>query len=299
MLPDKPATIVDPGPDTPGARSALEEGCRGLGLALADVQRVVVTHTHLDHCGLAAWLHVRSGAPVLCHVSAVATLTQFPEAWSRRVELLRRAAVAGGFPEDLIDAMVAEQRQRAPLAVPVAAEALQPLDDGRRVELGAANWTVLHTPGHARDHVCLFHGPSGGLASGDLLLRKLATPAWLEDRRSDGSRPTTLADLLTSWARLSRLPVTIAWPGHGREIRAHRILIARRTAAARTQLRAARRAVRHGASTLCELADALELDVSPEGLPATLGDAVAMADYLVERQLVTRRVEDGVVRFGR
>jgi glyoxylase-like metal-dependent hydrolase (beta-lactamase superfamily II) len=43
------------------------------------------------------------------------------------------------------------------------------LDDGDAVTLGDAEFSVLHTPGHAEHHVSLWHEPSGTLFSGDLV----------------------------------------------------------------------------------------------------------------------------------
>jgi len=43
------------------------------------------------------------------------------------------------------------------------------LDDGDEVTLGDHDYTVLHTPGHKNDHVCLYAPESGVLIAGDLV----------------------------------------------------------------------------------------------------------------------------------
>jgi glyoxylase-like metal-dependent hydrolase (beta-lactamase superfamily II) len=58
-------TVIDPGFDYPPARAAWEESAAGVGLDLdRGVERIIVTHLHPDHIGLARWLQERSGAPV-------------------------------------------------------------------------------------------------------------------------------------------------------------------------------------------------------------------------------------------
>src|SRR5919202_3248506 len=58
-------TVIDPGFDYPPAREAWEAGAAEVGLDLdRGVERVIVTHLHPDHIGLARWLEERSGAPV-------------------------------------------------------------------------------------------------------------------------------------------------------------------------------------------------------------------------------------------
>lgn len=298
LLPGRPTTVVDPGPDTAAARDALQRGCAEARVALADIEHVVVTHAHVDHHGLAAWLHEQSGATVIGHALAAPRLTDPASAAERRLALLQRVADAAGVPGDVSRAAARLEEARSALGPPVPADAVRVVRDGARLLAGGAEWTVLHCPGHARDHVCLFHAPSGSAISGDLLLRHLPTPAMLEERRPDGSRPATLADLVASWRRLGRLPIVIAWPGHGRPIRAHRILVARRLAKVRQNLREARAALRAGASTLVEVAGALGLDLEADGLAAGLGDVVALTDWLVKRRLAERRMVDGLLRLG-
>lgn len=57
-------TIIDPGFDYPPAREAWEAGASSVGLDFGEVARIMVTHLHPDHVGLARWLQERSGAPV-------------------------------------------------------------------------------------------------------------------------------------------------------------------------------------------------------------------------------------------
>ena len=71
VLPDGDrVTVVDCGvwrPDLPdGGLAALEAGLEGAGYALADVGRVVVTHAHIDHYGLAGRLMELTGAELGC-----------------------------------------------------------------------------------------------------------------------------------------------------------------------------------------------------------------------------------------
>ena len=57
-------TIIDPGFDYPPAREAWETEAGSVGLDFENVARIIVTHLHPDHVGLARWLQERSGAPV-------------------------------------------------------------------------------------------------------------------------------------------------------------------------------------------------------------------------------------------
>ncbi|HXL52191.1 MAG TPA: MBL fold metallo-hydrolase [Gemmatimonadales bacterium] len=105
------------------------------------VRQCVTTHHHEDHSGnhglLVRELHITP----LAHPSAVARLAE-PDA---QPQLYRRVAWGA----------------RPPASV-------APLD--RRIETPRFRFQVIHTPGHATDHVALFEPERGWLFSGDLYL---------------------------------------------------------------------------------------------------------------------------------
>lgn len=297
VLPGSRIAIVDTGPATPDAFGALQRGLRDHGIAVTDIEVVAVTHGHLDHLGLAGRVHEVSGARVVGHPRVLSALADFPRHWQARVDLLERAAEAAGAPSETSAAAVDIERGREGLGGSVRSEALASLDDGAQVQLGDSHWTAVHTPGHSGDHISLLHGASGGAFTGDLILRHLGTVPYLEARRR-GSLPNPMAEMIASWRRLGRLPLSIAWPGHGHAIRAHRILVARRLVAARGRLQEARAAISDGAATIWDVAGALDMSPEPDRLAAVLGETVALVSWLVDRGLVTRDATAGVIRYA-
>jgi len=83
-----------------------------------------------------------------------------------------------------------------------------PLADGAVIPTGAGELEVLHTPGHAPDHVCLWHAGSRTLFVGDMLV--LGSTVVIP-----GSHGGSLADYLRSLDRLLRLGPERAFPAHG------------------------------------------------------------------------------------
>ena len=53
LIKEEPLTLIDVGPKTVEAADALREKLRENGVRLEDIKRIVLTHTHEDHCGLA------------------------------------------------------------------------------------------------------------------------------------------------------------------------------------------------------------------------------------------------------
>ena len=105
------------------------------------VRQCVTTHHHEDHSGNHGLLARELRITPLAHASAVARLAE-PEA---QPQLYRRVAWGARPPASV-----------APL--------------GQELETPRFRFRVIHTPGHATDHVALFEPERGWLFSGDLYL---------------------------------------------------------------------------------------------------------------------------------
>ena len=53
LIAEDPVTLIDTGPKTKEAVEALREGLRRARFRVSDIRRIVLTHAHEDHCGLA------------------------------------------------------------------------------------------------------------------------------------------------------------------------------------------------------------------------------------------------------
>jgi glyoxylase-like metal-dependent hydrolase (beta-lactamase superfamily II) len=84
-----------------------------------------------------------------------------------------------------------------------------PWNDGDRVTVGDLDLEVVHTPGHAADHVCFWNPASRELFCGDMMT---ATTTILVPPASRGG---SLRAYLDSLRRLAALEPVVAWPAHG------------------------------------------------------------------------------------
>ena len=135
-----------------GARidlASVEAGVRELGFEPAGVERVLVTHIHLDHAGAAGAWAARHGARVVVLRAGAQHLLD-P---SRLLASARR--VYGDAMERTWGGMT-----------PLPPEALEAVDDGDTLDVGGAPVRVVATPGHARHHAA-FAWEGGAIYSGD------------------------------------------------------------------------------------------------------------------------------------
>jgi glyoxylase-like metal-dependent hydrolase (beta-lactamase superfamily II) len=130
------AAVVDPGGDLDRVLAAADQ----LGVTL---EKILVTHGHLDHCGATADLSERFQLPVEGpHTADRFWIDQLPQAGARY-----------GFP---------------PLKAFTPGRWLQ---DGDRVQVGNVELEVRHCPGHTPGHVIFFNAESRVAWVGDVLFR--------------------------------------------------------------------------------------------------------------------------------
>ncbi|MDW7650728.1 MAG: MBL fold metallo-hydrolase, partial [Bacillota bacterium] len=153
-------TLIDTGPDWPPARRALCDALAKEGLAPGDIGRVLITHGHSDHSGLAGWFH-GLGAKVYIHPDEAAKLSGIP-LFTYREEFLRKMGTA---PQALDSfRQVGENNFNGYLSE------FLPLREGQHIDLGRFRLTVLAVPGHCGGHVAFLQKDQALLFGGDTLL---------------------------------------------------------------------------------------------------------------------------------
>jgi glyoxylase-like metal-dependent hydrolase (beta-lactamase superfamily II) len=206
-------TLVDTGLGNDATRAAWER-LEAEVLGGRPLRRLVATHYHPDHVGLAGWLAARHGAELWSSqaewLHALLYASQgLAEARASFRAFYRRAGVPARELPPLLDQ--ARAYQRWVVDVPPSHRRLR---DGAELDVGGTAWRVVVGRGHSPEHVCL-HAPALGLlVSGDQVLPSITpnTSVWPSEPEAD-----PVGDFLESVAALRRLPDDVAvLPSHGR-----------------------------------------------------------------------------------
>jgi glyoxylase-like metal-dependent hydrolase (beta-lactamase superfamily II) len=290
-------TLVDcgvwrPDPDDDGL-PALERGLNAAGYALADIGRIVITHAHIDHYGLAGRLLELTGAELWMHAMTDLDCEKYRHPETARAR--RRDTFADhGVPDAEIDGVADTLGVWMPYLHSVV-EAGRRLRGGERFQVGVRELEVIHTPGHSFGHVCLWSPVDGALFSGDHLLPGVTPPVTFER----GFDADPLRSYMESLEHIIDRDPSVVLPGHGNPFREG----ARRAGAiARSKRRRAETI--HGMiveapCTVTEIADRLVASaVRSFQRNLALSETLAHIAYLRGSGLVERRVRpDGVYEW--
>ncbi|AMO23522.1 MBL fold metallo-hydrolase [Ramlibacter tataouinensis] len=182
------------------------------------IVRVIVTHMHPDHVGLAWWLCERWNAPLWIS----ATDYNAARLASQSTTGFGGPAAADFFASHGLTDPDAVEKIKArtgyyPSMVPQVPRQFRRLQGGDTVSIGGLDWSCISGFGHAPEHIALHCGELGLLISGDMLLPRISTNISVHDIEPE-SNPLRL--FLESIDKFRALPEeTLVLPSHGKPFR--------------------------------------------------------------------------------
>lgn len=285
--------VVDTGLNFAPARERWTAARQGI-LQGRPIQRVIVTHYHPDHIGLACWLAGQADCRIWMnareHQAAVQVFNEDPGV---RLDFFRRHGLDDQQLDALGDWGSAYRRNVSGLP-----EAPVELRDGQLLRIGDHDWRVIIGRGHSPEHATLHCPDLGVLLAGDQILPKI-TPhvgVWHFDPEAD---PVRL--FLASLANFRALPAqTLVLPAHG---------IPFTGLTARLDYLAQHHAQRlhdvleacdgpHSAAELMPTLFRRQLDT--QQIPFAMGETIAHLNHLHQQGNLVRSTDaNGVFRFER
>ncbi|WP_374146121.1 MBL fold metallo-hydrolase [Sphingomonas sp. 28-63-12] len=205
--------LVDTGMNLPDARAAWKAVSTG-PLAGVRITKVIGTHFHPDHIGLAGWMCDHHDAPLIM----------------TRGEWLTARMLAADARDAVPDAMIAFWRaagwndeqiargngrgwsgfRRIITPLPLG---YRRIADGETLMIGRRPWRIVTGSGHSPEHACLLDEERGILISGDQVLPRISSNVSLGVTEPEAD---PLGEWLDSIAKLKKLPHDlIVLPGHG------------------------------------------------------------------------------------
>jgi glyoxylase-like metal-dependent hydrolase (beta-lactamase superfamily II) len=298
LVDDDPLTLVDAGPNSATSLTVLEAALGEHGRRIEDLERIVITHQHIDHIGLVQILADRSGAEVCAFHALAPWLARFSEVMEADDAFAEAIMLRHGIPQDIVIALRAVTRSFR--AWGASCTVGTPLADGAVLEFADRTWRVHHRPGHSPSDTVFHDEASGELIGGDHLIGHISSNPLISrplDGDESGGRPRALVTYLASLRATREMDLRVVRPGHGDPVEDHRALIDERFAMHERRAAKLHGLVAERPRTAHELAQELWGNVAVTQAYLTLSEILGHMDLLLDDGRVIEEEADGVVHF--
>ncbi len=295
LIEDNPLTLVDSGPNSGTSLDVIEGELRRLGHRIEDLERILVSHQHIDHIGLVQILARRSGA----EVAALDRLKPFLEGYRDTAAAEDDFATA-----TMLRHGVSEEVSTALRSVSLAyrgwgagATVTRTLTEGETLTFAGRSLEVLYRPGHSATDT-VFHDRERRLLIGaDHLLKTISSNPLISRPLDGGERRRALIEYIESLRKTREMNLELVLPGHGDPIEDHRELIDRRLVLHARRANKILDLIAERQRSAHDIAQALWGNIAVTQAFLTLSEVLGHTDLLVAEGRAQEVEDDGRVTF--
>ncbi len=288
FIDESPRTLIDTGIKTEASFETLKKGLEKIGFGLESIERILITHGHIDHYGQAKRLFSISGASIYIHPKEYGRIRSIIHS----LGYLRSLLIRNGAPEVLVKETIQYIESAQNLADPL--EDAFFLNDGDSISFKSMTLKAIHCPGHSPGLLCFYWPEKRILFTGDHLLKEI-TPnpvLYVPEYRAPFRYPS-LRDYLESLGKIDQMDISLLLPGHGEEISDVKGLIKKILSHHKERMERVLSCLSKSEKTSFEIALDLFPDVSPFEIFLGISEAVGHLDILREKGLVKVTEKEG------
>jgi len=289
--------IVDSGVDDESCKAVWETVFREF-CAPEEVNRIVITHFHMDHIGLASWLALRCDCPIyMTHGEYALYHDIITRDEVSTAEMVRGFFHSLGFDSAAQDAIVPFfKTDEKPREARVQPEQVQYIQEGDTLKIGGKSWQVITGNGHSPEHACLFNQHDDVLISGDQSLPRISSNVSVFPG-SDVVDP--LGDWVASCEKLRDVipDTTLVLPAHQEPFKRNPARMQQMIDDHHAQLNRLRSVLGQPMNAIEARKQLFNRQLDPMQKVLATGETMAHLRYLTQRNEVSERVDEDGVRW--
>ncbi len=293
LIKESPLTLIDVGPKTKDAADVLRRKLRQNGVEFADIERIVLTHAHEDHCGLAKQVRDEAkNATIFVHEWETGHLFGRLSQDEHRNLMLR-----SGVPNSVFSELQGMYEEISLLTDSLGEGEFELLHDGMEIEFNSGSLRVLHTPGHTPGSCSFVREANRTLICGDCVLKRITpNPMLSPDPINPKNRFASLAEYLVSLARIRSFSPTLVYGGHGEPVTDFEEIFSRYVRAIDDRQRKVINLVSASGITAYDVAQRLFPDSINHNVHRFLAisEAIAHLDYAESEGRIGLEIADGI-----
>jgi glyoxylase-like metal-dependent hydrolase (beta-lactamase superfamily II) len=284
--------LFDTGPAMPGAVERLAKLLGECGIEAAALRKIVLTHFHIDHVGIAVPLAERSGAAIYAHPVETAQLCADHALAAFFTGIMDEAGVS----DDFRRLQHWQFEQIRTMGTPL--KEFRPVTELATLPCGPAVLRLLHTPGHTPGSVSFWEPERRILLAADTVIEKITpNPFLAPDPAGLHGRFPSLRAYLETLERIRGLRPAVIHGGHNRPVTDYEEHYAWSLRLHRQRQEAVRSCLRHKPHTAMEVAACLFPDEARHGSFLALSEVFAHLDLLEEQGEVRREMRGPVAIY--
>jgi glyoxylase-like metal-dependent hydrolase (beta-lactamase superfamily II) len=206
-------TLIDVPPDSAPILDELGLRLSEVGYSLHDIRTIIVTHSHLDHCGSARTIADLSGADVWATDGVASWLTDYEKESLEEEEFVVSSLRMAEVPDWLIE----QGREHFEImrGFTRGVDVAHRLRVGDVLELGSCSLRVTHVPGHTPWCIMLRDEGKRLAFTGDFLLGDISPNPLIQRPSTVPEAYRSLKTYASSLKRVEAMRLRAAFPGHG------------------------------------------------------------------------------------